>query len=62
MLRLVPFRSRLAFCVQAPEPRAREDYQDLARPHNTTLTHPLGKEEGWGTPYYPRWASSDGLW
>jgi hypothetical protein len=44
VLRLVPFRSRLAFRVQALEPSAREVDQDLARLHNTTLTHPLGKE------------------
>jgi hypothetical protein len=58
---LVPFRLGLAFCGRAPEPRAHEVDQGLARIYRTTLMHLLGKEEEWGTPYYPRWASSDDL-
>jgi hypothetical protein len=39
-----PLLSRLACCGQAPEPRACEVDQGLARLNRTTLTHPLGKE------------------
>jgi hypothetical protein len=59
--RLILFRSRLAFCGQAPEPHMHEVDQGLARLHHMTLTLLLGKEEGWGTSYYPRRASSDDL-
>jgi hypothetical protein len=58
---LVLFHLGLAFCGRALEPRAHEDDQGLARRYHTTLTHLLGKEEGWGTSYYPRRASSDDL-
>jgi hypothetical protein len=58
---LAPFRLGLAFCGRALEPRAHEVDQGLARLYRTTLTHLLGKEEGWGMSYYPRWASFDDL-
>jgi hypothetical protein len=58
---LVLFCSRLALCGRAPEPRAHEVDQGLARLHHTTLTLLLGKEEGWGTSYYPRRVSFDDL-
>jgi hypothetical protein len=57
-----PLSSRLVCCGQAPEPRACEVDQGLTRLYRTTLMHPLGKEKGWGTPYYPGWASSNDLW
>jgi hypothetical protein len=41
-----PLSSRLACCGQAPEPHVREVDQGPARLNRTTLTHPLGKEEG----------------
>jgi hypothetical protein len=58
---LVPFRLGLAFCGRAPKPRAHEMDQGLARLYCMTLVHLSGKEEGWGTSYYPRWVSSDDL-
>jgi hypothetical protein len=58
---LVLFHLRLALCGRALEPRVHEVDQGLARLHRTTLTLLLGKEEGWGTSYYPRRASSDDL-
>jgi hypothetical protein len=52
----------LGFCGHAPEPRAHEVDQSLGRllsfdPHAPSS----GKKEGWGTSYYPRRASFDGL-
>jgi hypothetical protein len=58
---LGPLSFGLAFCGRALKPRTHEVDQGLARLYRTTLTHLLGKEEGWGTPYYPRWVSSDDL-
>jgi hypothetical protein len=59
---LVLIYLRLALCGPALEPHTYEVDQGLARLHRTTLTLLLGKEEGWGTLYYPRQASSDDLW
>jgi hypothetical protein len=58
---LVLFHLGLAFYGRALEPRAHEVDQGLACLYHMTLTHLLGKEEGWGTSYYPRRASFDDL-
>jgi hypothetical protein len=50
---LGPLSFGVSFLRSSPEPRAHEVDQGLARLYRTTLTHLLGKEEGWGTSYYP---------
>jgi hypothetical protein len=58
---LGPLSFEVSFLRSSPKPRTREVDQDLVRLHGMTLTHLLEKEEGWGSPYYPRWVSSNDL-